>query len=176
MLAFVQFRHYLLGRQFIIRSDNPSFRWLMSFKNLTDQLAGGLENPSQFDFKLYHRKGKSHVNADVWSPVSCDPQECACYNGKLNTILEGPPCGGCKNCCKRHDQSSVVRDFDDVVLLFMRSLSVSVRNEMDRRESKGLQSGFLVFLCTLLMAVINVLGILRERHRVWWCLKMLLKT
>lgn len=47
LLAIVEsmksFRHYLLGRRFIIRTDHFSLKWLMSFKDLEGQLARWLE-------------------------------------------------------------------------------------------------------------------------------------
>ena len=40
VVYFVQyFRHYLLGRDFVIRTDHSALRWVMSFKDLRDQLA-----------------------------------------------------------------------------------------------------------------------------------------
>ena len=101
VLTFVQqFRHYLLGRQFIIRTDHSSLRWIMSFKYPTDQMARWLEVLSQYDFRIEHRAGKKHGNVDSLSRISCDPTECDCYD--RNTILEELPCGGCKVCRKRH--------------------------------------------------------------------------
>lgn len=34
-----QIRHYLLGRSFIIRTDNNSLVWLMDFRNIQGHLA-----------------------------------------------------------------------------------------------------------------------------------------
>ena len=38
LLSFItftrQYRHYLLGNYFIVRTDHNSFTWLMSFKNI----------------------------------------------------------------------------------------------------------------------------------------------
>ena len=119
VVTFVQqFRHLLLGRIFVIRSDHSSLRWLMRFKSPTDQLARWLEVLSQYDFVLCHRKGSKHDNADFWSRVGCDPYECDCYD--RSTILEELPCGGCKTCRKRQEQWSIMEDVDDVVPLFAR--------------------------------------------------------
>ncbi len=71
MLAVVvflqEFRQYLLGRKFLVRSDHSSLRWIMSFKNPENQMARWIEVLSQFDFVLEHRKGVKHVNADALS-------------------------------------------------------------------------------------------------------------
>ncbi len=45
-----QFRHYILGREFIVRSDHSSLRWLFSFKEPQGQLARWLEYVSQYTF------------------------------------------------------------------------------------------------------------------------------
>ena len=60
-----QFRHFLLGRFFLIRSYHNSLVWLTRFKHLEGQLARFLEELSQYNFKLIHRRGSYH-NSLVW--------------------------------------------------------------------------------------------------------------
>lgn len=70
LLAIVKsmksFRHYLLGRRFIIWTDYFSLKWLMSlnrrFKDLEGQLARWFEKLQEFDFEISGRKGISHRN------------------------------------------------------------------------------------------------------------------
>ena len=62
-----QFRHFLLGRQFLIRTDHNSLTWLLRFKHIEGQLARWLEELSQFDMIILHRPGKCHGNADGMS-------------------------------------------------------------------------------------------------------------
>ena len=52
-----QFRHYLLGHQFVCRTDHNSLTWLMSFKNIEGQLARWMEELAQFDMVVVHRAG-----------------------------------------------------------------------------------------------------------------------
>jgi len=59
------FRHYLLGRKFMIRTDHVSLKWLMSFKDLEGQLARWLERLQEFEFEIVHRKEQSHKNAEI---------------------------------------------------------------------------------------------------------------
>jgi len=59
------FHHYLYGRKFLIRTDHVSLRWLMSFKELEGQLARWLERLQQYEFKIIHRKGELHRNAEL---------------------------------------------------------------------------------------------------------------
>ena len=42
-----QFRHYILGRRFYVRTDHSSLVWLMRFKNLSGMLARWMKEPSQ---------------------------------------------------------------------------------------------------------------------------------
>lgn len=63
------FRHYLLGRPFLIRTDHNSLRWLRSFKNPEGQVARWLERLAEFEFTIQHRPGKSHANADGLSRI-----------------------------------------------------------------------------------------------------------
>ena len=119
IVTFCQkFRHYLLGRKFLIRTDHSALRWVMSFKEPTDQMARWLELLSQFNFRLEHRAGKKHMNADALSRRDCDPDQCDCYD--RDSILPELPCGGCDKCTKKHEQWSDFFEVDDVVPLSAR--------------------------------------------------------
>ncbi|KAK3097999.1 hypothetical protein FSP39_015198 [Pinctada imbricata] len=113
-----KFKHYLLGRRFIIRTDHGSLTWLFRFKAPQDQLARWLEQLSQFDFVLQHRKGQCHGNADALSRYPLD-EGCDCYNaGKEPHDL---PCGGCDHCRKVHNKwQRFNSDVDDVIPLSMK--------------------------------------------------------
>ena len=71
MLAVVtfmrHFRHYLLGRHFVLRTDHSSLKWLHSFKEPEGQIARWLESVQEFNFEVQHRKGTLHSNADSLS-------------------------------------------------------------------------------------------------------------
>lgn len=74
-LAVVHFikhyKHYLYGNEFLVRSDHGSLRWLFNFKNPDGQLARWLETLSAFHFKIQHRPGLQHKNADALSRLPC---------------------------------------------------------------------------------------------------------
>ena len=71
MLALVNFlkhyRHYLLGRKFLVRTDHQSLMWLQNFKDADGQSARWQEILQEYDFTCQHRPGKSHRNADALS-------------------------------------------------------------------------------------------------------------
>ena len=72
LVFFVKyFRHYLYGKQFTIRTDHGSLRWLMNFKDPEGQVARWLEVLSSYDMKIVHRPGRVHSNADGLSRVRC---------------------------------------------------------------------------------------------------------
>ena len=119
IVTFLQhFRHYLLGRQFLIRTDHSALRWIMSFREPVDQMARWLQILSQFDFKIEHRPGRKHGNADALSRVPCDPGDCPCYDGQ--TILADLPCGGCEKCKAKSKLWSDFAQVDDVIPLSTR--------------------------------------------------------
>ncbi|CAG2185027.1 unnamed protein product [Mytilus edulis] len=124
LLAVVKFcrhfRHYLLGRRFILRTDHNSLVWLMRFKHIEGQLARWLEELSSFDMEIIHRPGKKHCNADGLSRIPDDVPECDCYRAGLDpTTL---PCHGCKYCLRAHEQwSRFGNDVDDVIPLATKS-------------------------------------------------------
>eukprot|EP00731_Ephydatia_muelleri_P029484 Em0021g7a len=75
LLAVVEFtqhfRHYLLGRKFILRTDHGSLVWLRNFKEPEGQLARWLERLEEYNFTVVHRKGSQHNNADALSRLPC---------------------------------------------------------------------------------------------------------
>ena len=129
VVSFVRhFRHYLLGRKFLIRTDHSSLRWIMSFREPTDQMARWLEILSQFDFDIEHRAGKKHGNADSLSRMPCDPDSCDCYDG--STILSDLPCRGCiMTCQRRHREWSDFFSVDDVIPLSSKSVKTIHTNK-----------------------------------------------
>ncbi len=95
----------------------------MTFKEPVDQMARWLEILSQFDFKIEHRAGKNHSNADALSRLPCDPDDCPCYDSK--TILTSLPCGGCEKCVAKNELWSNFNEIDDVVPLSARRMDVT---------------------------------------------------
>uniref|UniRef100_A0A3B3QC10 Gypsy retrotransposon integrase-like protein 1 n=1 Tax=Paramormyrops kingsleyae TaxID=1676925 RepID=A0A3B3QC10_9TELE len=92
MVTFMKhFRHYLLGREFVLRTDHNSLRWLNSFQGLEGQLARWMEQLASLHYKIVHRAGRLHVNADVLSRLPSfgdqvgDPQVCV-----LQTAAQKP--------------------------------------------------------------------------------------
>ena len=118
-----QFRHYLLGRPFLVRTDHNSLTWLMRFRQTSGQLARWLEELSQYDFSILHRAGAQHCNADALSRIPLEDQRCDCYQAgaRLATL----PCNGCRYCTRVHEQwSQFEEDVDDVVPLALRAVTV----------------------------------------------------
>jgi hypothetical protein len=109
-----QFRHYLLGRPFVIRTDHSSLTWLLRFKEPQGQLARWMEELSQFNMVLQHRAGRKHANADALSRIPegewFDAGSCEIRSGDL-------PCGGCKHCQRADQWSAFTEDVDDAVPL-----------------------------------------------------------
>ena len=80
----MQFRHYLLGRRFKIRTDHKALVWIMNWERPnTSQYCRWVAELSQFDFEIIHRKGKLHGNADFLSrAVECKQCEILHENPK----------------------------------------------------------------------------------------------
>ena len=90
-----QFRYYLLGRPFEVRTDHSSLTWLIGFKEPQEQLARWLEDLSQYNMILRYRPGKVHGNADALSRKLM-AEICSHYSRHVN--IEELPCGGCAYC------------------------------------------------------------------------------
>ena len=107
------FRAYLWGRCFVIRTDHNSLQWLKSFKDPQGQ-ARWLDILAEYDFRIQHRPGAKHGNADALSRLPCkqcglgappphtDPvEDGSCDNVSnaamaANTRLDGDPKQGQK--------------------------------------------------------------------------------
>ncbi|KAK3104816.1 hypothetical protein FSP39_010929 [Pinctada imbricata] len=88
MLAVVffikHFRHYLSGREFILRTDHASLVWLHRFKEPDGQISRWLQQLGQYVFKIVHRAGKRHGNADALSRLSENSKICKQCNFDLD--------------------------------------------------------------------------------------------
>ena len=119
-----QFRHYLLGRSFTLRTDHHSLVWLMRFRQPHGQLARWLEELAQYDMKIIHRSGTKHVNADLLSRLPDPVETCPCYDAGRH--LEHLPCGGCHYCTRAHQEwGRFLEDVDDVVPLAVRTVELT---------------------------------------------------
>ena len=108
-----QFKHYLIGKKFIVRTDHSSLTWLLKFKNPQGQIARWIEQLSQFHMIVQHRPGSQHVNADALSRLKVNEP---CQEFKVEISPEKLPCGGCKHCMKAHrDWHSFATEVDDTV-------------------------------------------------------------
>jgi len=65
------FRQYLLGRQFVIRTDHSALQWLRTTPEPIGQQACWCEILEEFDFQIVHRQGRLHENADAMSRRPC---------------------------------------------------------------------------------------------------------
>jgi hypothetical protein len=98
-----QYRHYLLGRPFLLRTDHSSLTWLLRFKAPQGQLARWMEELSQYNMVVKHRAGRHHGNADPLSRMMCEEtDECPTY--KSGVRPSDLPCGGCDYCTKADAQ------------------------------------------------------------------------
>ena len=69
----IQFRSYLRGARFIIRTDHKSLVWLHRFEDTEGMMARWLHTLQQFQFTIVHRAGRDHSNADGLSRVPTSP-------------------------------------------------------------------------------------------------------
>jgi len=59
-----QFRQYLTGRHFIIRTDHAALSWLRRTPEPMPQLGRWLTFIEELDYEVVHRDGRKHTNAD----------------------------------------------------------------------------------------------------------------
>ncbi|KRX49904.1 Transposon Ty3-G Gag-Pol polyprotein [Trichinella murrelli] len=71
MLALHEFRPYLYGQRFLVRTDHSCRRWLRNLKEPEGHAARWLESLAELDFEVEHRPGRLHGNAAALSRTSC---------------------------------------------------------------------------------------------------------
>ena len=73
----IQFKHYLMGKKFILRTDHKALQWLLNWKRPnTSQFCLWKSELEAFDFDIQHRNGVNHGNADALSRyIQCEQCE-----------------------------------------------------------------------------------------------------
>ena len=67
VLAVKAFATYLLGKPFLLQTDNRELTWLQSFKDKNTRLTRWSLALQPYTFRVQHRKGKDNANADTLS-------------------------------------------------------------------------------------------------------------
>ena len=68
VVVFVKyFKHYLLGRPFLIRTDHSSLRWLHNFRDAEGLVGRWLATLANYDYHIEYREASAHGNADAMS-------------------------------------------------------------------------------------------------------------
>ena len=78
------------------------------------ELVQWLEEISQYDMDIIHRKGKLHQNADSLSRIPDELEFCDCYRAGVD--LDQLPCGGCSYCSRANKQWSTFKEQVDYVV------------------------------------------------------------
>ena len=65
--ALKMWRHYLLGRKFVLMTDHCGLRYLFDQPKLNAKQARWMALLSEFDFEIKHIKGKENSVADALS-------------------------------------------------------------------------------------------------------------
>ena len=120
-----QFKHYLLGRHFIIRTDHKALTWLLNWdRPNTSQYSTWISELEVFDFTIEHRSGNKHQNADFLSRLEecgqcgvCHREPKAKRNIKLIDDTEDKI--GWMNCCdvqlSQQDKNDLLKMHHDMM-------------------------------------------------------------
>ena len=92
-------KSYIAGLHFIIRTDHRALLWLNSFRDTSDGLlARWISKLSQYDYKIVHRAGRAHSNADSLSrrPINkcrrvCKSKDCPDCCRTIGLVLDTIP-------------------------------------------------------------------------------------
>ena len=104
--AVKHFHHYLYGIEFLVRTDHGALTWLMNFKNPEGQMARWLEILGTYNFKIQHRPGRRHGNADGMSRRPCDPCTFCSRKEELAKVQSESDSLRSQEECSKHDTAS----------------------------------------------------------------------
>ena len=79
------FKHYLLGRKFVVRTDHSALQWLKKTPEPIGQQARWIGFLEEFEFDVVHRPGRQHQNADALSRRPC---RSGCCDAIAATVIE----------------------------------------------------------------------------------------
>ena len=82
-----QYRHYLYGKSFLVRTDHGALKYLLNFKDPQGQMARWLQVLDTYDFRIEHRAGRSHNNADAMSRGPC--KQCGDETCSVRVVTRG---------------------------------------------------------------------------------------
>lgn len=138
VITFIhQYRHYLSGQKFLLRTDHGSLKWLFGFKDPQGQVARWLEFVSQFNFEIQHRPGVKHQNADALSRK--DGENPLCTHQKDGQYKED--CSTCQSIV--NDWSEFNCTVDNVGNISQNTFSCGVRAVTRSQNKKLTQSNRL---------------------------------
>ena len=83
-----QFKPYLTGRRFQLRTDPGSLVWLRNFKEPEGQLTRWLKCLQEYDFEIVLCRGRKHTNVNALSRLPC--QQCGRENHSPAIIAAAP--------------------------------------------------------------------------------------
>lgn len=73
--ATKQFRHYLYGKKFIVKTDHRALGWLSNFKDPNQKLQRWKIKLGEYDFDIEYVKGKGNVVADALSRIKIESEQ-----------------------------------------------------------------------------------------------------
>ena len=80
------FKQYLLGREFVLRTDHAALQWLQRTPEPIGQQGRWLEKLQEFQYRIIHRAGRKHTNADSLSRKPC--RQCDLCNSTTSAVTE----------------------------------------------------------------------------------------
>lgn len=106
--AISYFKHYLLGKHFVVYCDQASLSNVLKLKDPTSRIARWIMTLSQYDYEIKHKPGKLNLTADYLSrnvniiDTSSKSQDfhidSSLYNRIITSQLSDPKCTKIKNC------------------------------------------------------------------------------
>jgi hypothetical protein len=86
--ALENFRTYLHGQEFHLRTNHFALNWLMSFKNLEGQTRRWIQRLHEYNFTSENQQVRKHKNADGLSRRPCQEECTHCHKVEVRADVE----------------------------------------------------------------------------------------
>ncbi|KAL1213193.1 hypothetical protein V5N11_026453 [Cardamine amara subsp. amara] len=152
VLAIQKWRHYLLGRKFVVHTDQKSLKFLLEQKEVSMDYQRWLTKLLGYEFEILYKPGVENKAADGLSRISHDPQISTMTTLMALTVPA---------CLQLHDILKEV-DTDD----FLSELKLKVRNGIEDKAKYKVVNDRLLYKNRLMIPRSSVFIplILKEYH------------
>ena len=138
LLGVKAFATYLIGKPFVLQTDNRALIWLQKFKDKNARLTRWSLALQPYTFEVQHRKGRDNANADALSRLPVNEKDSSHSTNLCFTLMKGGRNVADPSCDELTDhlnhESIIIsqsdRSFDESISQSDQSFDESIKSEL----------------------------------------------